>query len=125
MQNQIKTMFSSLVKFFISLPSMVVAGICPICWSAYAGILSALGVSLTLYIKYLFPITIVLLMLALAALGFKAKQRRGFKPFILGFIAAFLIISGKFIWPMDGTLYIGILLLISASIWNVLPKRKT
>jgi len=98
--------------------------VCPFCWPAYAGIMSALGISITSYSKYLFPLTIIFLIFALIGLSFKASQRWGYKPFMVGAAGALFIITAKFYWNSDVLLYIGITMLLGASIWNIWPKRK-
>lgn len=98
--------------------------VCPFCWPVYAGIMSAFGVSITSYSRYLLPLTAILLMLALIGLGFKASQRWGYKPFIVGIAGALLIMAGKFYWGSDVLLYVGVTMLLGASIWNIWPKRK-
>ena len=40
---------------------------CPLCWPAYAGLLSSLGVGFLISTKYLLPLTVGFLSLALAA----------------------------------------------------------
>jgi mercuric ion transport protein len=53
---------------------------CPVCWPAYAGLLSSLGFGFVNYTTYLLPLTILFLILAVASLGYRAKNRRGYKP---------------------------------------------
>jgi len=97
---------------------------CPACWPAYAGILSSMGLGFINYTPYLLPLTVVFLLIALFAFGYKAQNRRGFGPLILGSMASLVIIIGKFIFSSDISLYGGIILLVSASLWNAWPKRK-
>jgi len=53
---------------------------CPACWPAYAGLLSALGLGFLMETRYLLPLTIGFLALALGAIGWRARSRRGFGP---------------------------------------------
>jgi len=106
--------------FTALLPKLV----CPMCWPIYAGLLSSLGISLSNYTRYFFPLMFVLLSVALFALGFKAKQRWGYLPLLLGVLASIMILFGKFQWHSEVTLYIGIGLLLTSSFWNSWPKRK-
>jgi mercuric ion transport protein len=96
---------------------------CPACWPAYAGLLSALGLGFANYTLYLLPLTAVFLTLAVASLGYHAKNRRTHKPFILGLLAAILIIVGKFVFVSNLAVYGGVALLVSASLWNSWPRR--
>ena len=65
----------------LSLPGIGLSALpklaCPVCWPAYAGLLSSLGLGFLISAAYLLPLTIVFLTLALAALAFRAKRRRG------------------------------------------------
>jgi hypothetical protein len=64
------------------------------------------------------------LFIAVASLGFRAKKRRGYGPFFLGIVAFVIVLAGKFLLASNPFMYPGIVLLISASIWNAWPKRK-
>ncbi len=72
---------------------------------------------------YLLPITVCALLLALAALGFRANRRRGYGPFAVGVLAAVLLLAGKFVLDSDIAVYGGIASLIGASLWNSWPKK--
>jgi mercuric ion transport protein len=70
--------------------------VCPMCWPAYAGLLSALGLGFLISTKYLLALTVAFLSIAAAALGFRASRRYGYGPFWLGLVAAAVILTGKF-----------------------------
>lgn len=72
---------------------------------------------------YLLPLTVFSLVLALAALGFRASRRRGYGPFAVGILAAVLLLVGKFVLESDLAVYAGIASLIGASLWNSWPKK--
>jgi hypothetical protein len=97
--------------------------ICPACWPASAGLLSALGLGLANYTPYLLPVTAVFLTLAVLSLGYRAQHRRTHKPFILGLLAAILIVVGKFVFVSDLAVYGGIGLLVGTSLWNSWPRH--
>lgn len=97
---------------------------CPACWPAYAGLLSSLGLGFLVETKYLLPMTVVFLILALGALAFRARTRRGYGPFIAGVVAAIVVLVGKFQFDSDTAMYGGIGLLVAASVWNAWPRRK-
>jgi len=75
---------------------------CPMCWPAYAGIVSSLGLGFLIPTKYLLPLTIVALALTTAVLGYRASEHRGYGPLSLGVIAAAMILAGKFYWLVWG-----------------------
>jgi len=95
---------------------------CPACWPAYAGLLSSIGLGfLVPNLTYLLPLTVVFLLIAVGTLAIRARQRRGYVPFVLGMIAAGLILLGKFFLASNPILYVGLGLLILASVWNSWP----
>lgn len=98
---------------------------CPLCWPAYAGVLSSLGLGFLVSAKYLLAITAAFLVLALGALVFRAKHRRGYGPFVVGLVAAAGVLMGKFGWESNPTLYGAVGLLVVASLWNAWPHPIT
>jgi len=97
---------------------------CPACWPAYAGLLSSLGLGFLLDGAWLLPLTAAFLMVAVGALAFRARGRRGYGPFGLGVIASGLVLLGKFAFEADSAMFGGIGLLVGASLWNSWPRRR-
>ncbi len=81
---------------------------CPLCWPAYAAILSSLGLGFLASARYLLPLAIALLAGALAALGVQAR-RRGYAPLVVGVVASGVIVLGKFELASTATTYAGVL----------------
>lgn len=98
---------------------------CPACWPAYAGLLTSLGVGFFNYTPYLLPFTIVFMILAVSTLAYRARKRRGYKPFVTGTLAAVLVMIGKFLIASIALTYVGIALLIAASVWNAWPQTNS
>lgn len=99
--------------------------VCPACWPAYAGVLSALGLGfIPLSTKYLLPLTAGFLIVAVAALGFRARQRRGYTPMLLGVLASAAALYGKFSLESNSVMYAGLAALIAVSVWNTWPQNK-
>ena len=96
---------------------------CPLCWPAYAGLLSSVGLGFLISARYLLPITAVFLVLAVGALAFRAKNRRGYGPFSLGIVSAVAVVTGKFALESSLTMYAAVALLVTASAWNAWPSR--
>jgi hypothetical protein len=97
--------------------------ICPLCWPAYAGLVSAAGLGFLINERNLLVVTGLFLTVAVAALAFRARQRRGYGPAITGLAAGVGIIAGKFYLESAATMYAALGLLIAASIWNSWPAR--
>jgi len=96
---------------------------CPACWPAYTGLLSSIGLGFLISATYLLPMTALLLGLSLAAIAFRARQRNGYRPLVLGFVAATSVLLGKFVWESKPTLYGAFGLLVIASLWNAWPRH--
>jgi hypothetical protein len=84
-----------------------------------------LGLGFLLKTDYLLPVTVLLLLVAVGALAFRAKSRRGYAPCALGLAAAAAVLVGKFILVSDATIGSGMVLLVVASIWNAWPRKTT
>ncbi len=121
-----KSRLSSLTLGGAPLPAVGVALLpklaCPACWPAYAGLLSSMGLGFIDYTPYLLPLTLFFLIIVVASLAFRARQRRGFKPLLLGLVASVILLIGKFGYDSDGVMYVGLGLLVLASLWNTWPK---
>jgi len=96
---------------------------CPLCWPAYASLLSTLGVGFLVSAEYLLATTAVFLLVAVGALLFRAKARRGYGPSILGAGAAAAVLIGKFQFESGVAAYGGVTLLVAASFWNSWPRK--
>lgn len=103
--------------------SMLPKAVCPICSPAYAALLSSVGLGFLGSTTYLLPVTVALLTLAIGSLFFRASNRRGLGPFGIGLVAAVCLIVGKFWLDSPAMSYVAVGALVSASIWNAVPKR--
>ena len=112
----------------LALPSVGVSLLpklaCPLCWPAYAGLLSSVGLGFLISAAYLLPLTAGFLVIALGAMAFKANRRHGYGPFLLGLVAAAAVLLGKFRWESNPTMYGAVGLLVVASLWNTWPVRR-
>lgn len=96
---------------------------CPACWPAYAGLLTSIGLGFLISVVYLLPLTAAFLFLALGAMLFRARERRGYGPFLLGVAAASGVLIGKFVWESSPAMYGAVGLLVISSLWNTWPRR--
>ena len=95
---------------------------CPLCWPAYAGLASSLGLGFLLSATYLLPLTVGFLLIALAALGYGARQGRGYWPLMLSLAGSGVVLVTKFVVEIKAGVYAGIGILILASLWNAWPQ---
>jgi len=111
-----------------SLPALGAAALpkltCPACWPAYSGLMSSLGVGFLNYTPFLLPLSAAFLLISLAALGWRAKRRRGYGPLGLGMAASAVLLIGKFGYDSDAAMYTGIATLAVASAWNAWPRSR-
>ena len=98
--------------------ALVPTTLCPVCWPALAGVLSSLGIGFVMDGRWVLPATIPLLVLAVGALAFRAPTRRGYGPFGLGVVAAMIVAVSKFIIQNNTPMFLGLALLVAASVWN-------
>lgn len=87
----------------------------------YAGIVSSVGLGFLVGTAYLLPITSAFLILTVAVVGFRARQRRGFGPLLIGLVASAAVLVGKFYLESNSLMYGGVGLLVVASGWNAWP----
>lgn len=123
-----RSSWSSRASGFAVVPGLLLALLpkvtCPACWPAYAGVLSALGLSFLLQTTWLLPLTLASLGGMLAVLAWGARRGRGLWPVLLGTAASLVAVVGKFVLEKDVLLYTGIALLVIASMWNALAKPR-
>ena len=95
---------------------------CPLCWPAYAALLSAFGFQFFDYTPYLLPFTVVFLALAISVLAKHAKRsgRRG--ALIAGIVGAAIMLFGKFVIDFEWLNTVGIGLLVVAIFMSMRPR---
>lgn len=112
----------------LAIPGIVVAMLptltCPLCWPAYAALLSSLGIGFLGSAAYLLPLTGVFLAVAIVGLALQSK-RHGYRPLLLGVVSAALIVLGKFALESNLITYAGVGLLAAASVWTMISSRRS
>ena len=98
---------------------------CPMCWPAYAGLLSTVGLGFLISERYLFGLTAAFLLVSIGALAFRARERRGYGPSALGLAAAAIVLVGKFNFDSKAGIYAGLGFLIAAGLWNTWPRASS
>jgi len=81
---------------------------CPICWPAYAGVLTALGLGFLISEPYLLWVTVTFLMVCMGSLILRAQERRGYGPATFGIIAGAVVLAGKFHFESNAAMYSGL-----------------
>lgn len=96
---------------------------CPLCWPAYAAVLSALGLGFIGTTTYLLPLATVLLVIAVGTLGLGAWRDGRYGPFFLGLGSAGAVLVGRFVLGFDVATFGGVGLLFAASLWNTRSRH--
>lgn len=107
-------------------PALVLAVLpkCPMCLTAYAGILSMLGLG-SWWSAWVLPLTCLSLLGTLGALALRARRRRHAGPLWLGLLGAAVLLVGKFALDSRPSWYLGALLLGAAWFWSPRPRGRT
>ena len=87
---------------------------CPLCFPAYAAILSALGIEFLDYTPYLLPLMATFLAVAVAVLVFQTRGTGNIVPLALGIIASLIVLLAKFGLELDWLTTGGIIMLVAA-----------
>ncbi|MDE2489765.1 MAG: hypothetical protein KGM24_02890 [Elusimicrobia bacterium] len=115
--------FASLTALPAAVAGLLPVGFCPACYPAWAGLLSALGLG-AVSERVLAPLTAALLVAAVGGLAYQARRRGRYGALAAGIVGGAAMYAGQFLlraWPVKG---LGIALLIGASLWNILPRRR-
>ena len=94
---------------------------CPACWPAC--LLSSLGLRFLISTAYLLPLTAGFLVVSLGIMALRAKNRRGYGPFLIGLAAASAILLAKFAWKSNPVVYSALGVLIMSSAWDAWPPE--
>lgn len=87
---------------------------CPLCFPAYAAILSALGIEFVNYTPYLLPLTVIFLAVAISVLALQTRRTGNIVPLVLGIIASLIVLFAKFGIESDWLTTGGIIMLVAA-----------
>jgi hypothetical protein len=96
---------------------------CPACVAAYAGVLSSLGLGFVLSERVLAPVILALLAVGVAGVAWSTRSHRHAGPLAATLLGSIAVIAGRLVWRVPPVLYVGIALLVAASLWNLWLKR--
>ena len=106
----------------IPISALAALPVCPACYPAYAGVLSALGLGALANTTAQIALTVLLLSVALGALFYRARSRRGLGPFAVGVVATLGVVGSKFVLGFDAGTYAGVAVLVVSGVWNAWPR---
>jgi uncharacterized membrane protein HdeD (DUF308 family) len=96
---------------------------CPVCLAAYAGVLSTLGLGLVLTESVLAPLIVAFLFVGIASVARTTRSHRRAGPLSMIVAGSGAVVAGRLVWNAPAVLYVGIVLVIAASLWNLWLKR--
>jgi hypothetical protein len=82
-------------------------------------VLSSLGVGFVSTDRGLTALTLLLLVMGLASLGWSWRAHRHSGPLVIGGIGAVLLVLGRLTWDLPLLLYAGAGLVLVGSVWNL------
>ncbi len=106
-----------------ALLSLLPSFACPVCLAAYAGVLSTLGLGFVLTESVLAPLIIAFLLVGVASVAWTTRSHRRAGPLLTMVAGSGAVVAGRLVWNTPAVLYVGIALVIGASVWNLWLKR--
>ena len=119
-------MMGNVRRFAAAIPAVATAlvshaGVCPACWPLVGGLMSSLGATFLIETRFLLPLMIACLALAVAVLGYRV--RGDYRPFALSIVASGLILVGRFALDTAPLTMGGACLLLGAYVWSFWLRR--
>jgi hypothetical protein len=113
-------MIANLGRFLAVVPAVTMtlihAGTCPACWPLIGWLVFSLGLTFLVETRYLLPLLIGCLAIAIAALSYGA--RRDYRPLLMGIAASAVILIGKFVLNSIPVAVGGAFILVGAYLWS-------
>jgi hypothetical protein len=117
-----------MMAFFAAIPATTIAVFpsvfCPACYPALAALLSSFGLGFFASEAVIQPLTVTFLLIALLALFYQSYKLKKYGSFAIGVIGALGIYAGHYLFPSLVLTYTSVAMLIGASIWNLVNKKK-
>lgn len=117
-------MFTKKLAPIASVLSSIAAIVCPLCIPALGALLASIGLGIALKLEVLKGILILFLAVAVISLGWSLRVHKQWRIFFLGLTGALLIYVGRHIWFSISLMWMGAVVLISASLWNLWAKSE-
>jgi len=107
-----------------ALLSLVPSATCPACLTAYAGVLSAVGLGFLLNERVLAPLIVLFLAVGIASVAWSTRSHRNPGPLVATILGSAVVMMGRVVGHVHTLLYAGVMILIAASLWNVWLKKR-
>jgi len=117
----------SWMRTMASLPATILpllpSATCPACVAAYAGVLSTLGLGVLLTERALAPLIVGFLFLGFVSVAWATKSHGRYGPLLATVLGSLAVALGRLVWRLPPVLYVGVALLLGATLWNLWLKR--
>ncbi len=97
---------------------------CPVCVAAYGGVLSSLGLGFVLIDRVQRPLIVAFLIVSVAGVAWATKQHGKLGPLVVVVLGSVAVVVGRVVWTNQPVLYIGIVCLLAATVWNLILKGR-
>jgi hypothetical protein len=98
--------------------------VCPLCWPLYTSVLGTIGLGFVNYTPYLYPATLVFLLVAIAAVAGLSPAGGRSLPVLAAVSAGAAVLAGKFFLHNNWLLYSGILMFLGAAAACMVRRSK-
>ncbi len=97
---------------------------CPLCATAYAGVLSSLGLGIVFRESVMLPLILVFLAVSVLSIAWSTRRHRRAGPVVAAIVGFLAIVAGRVLWALPAAIYFGIACVLLGSIWNLLAKKR-
>ena len=96
---------------------------CPVCISAYVGVLSAVGLGFLINERVLVPLIAFFLAINIVSVAWSTRSHRRREPLLGTLLGSAAVVVGRLMWHVHLLVYSGVVLLLAASLFNLWLRR--
>jgi hypothetical protein len=96
---------------------------CPLCWAAYVGVATGLGVAPAAGHRLILGVLAAALIAALAAVAARSRAIADWRPLLPAGSGAAAVLLGRLILGSTALVYLGLAVLAGAAVWSAWPRR--
>jgi len=97
---------------------------CSLCVAAYLNLFNIMGISVTRYYSWVFPILTVLLGISLTIGFFKARKLKNYFTFFISLVAVIILLISKTWWKEPLLAWVGLGIFMLANIIQLVQSRR-